>query len=495
MKRLLLFPVLLSVLLAGPALAVVPSTMSYQGVLMDNAGALVPDGNYSLTFKLYNVASGGSAIWTETQGTVAVSRGGFGVTLGSVTPLAGVGFDVPYWLGITVGAGTELAPRVQLASSPYGLSLRLPFAGGISSASPALAIGNPGGGPAITADPLLTVGTTSSDGTVRVYANGVVGAEIADYGTGGYLHLMDNSGYATLRLEPDMNGGNTGFFAVGSHVYVDGNNGSGSATVHIAGSGGVTDFNTDLTGNAAVMLPASSISASEMLDEPGIAQGLASGSVTVPIGSTMGDIVTVSITTPVAGYIVVEASALHVLQGSATVTYNYAYAQIDETAGGPADYPHLTGSGFTGGTPGINADYRYTPLSTRRTYYKPAGTYTFRLEAYGSQSETLQNYLYSPTITATFYPTSYGTVTTAVTPEEASRFSDVQHPATAGQPQLGGALQSAGSSESVLVDLRELELRDAEARAQAERAHRQLIEARLAEQQAKVAKPATTQQP
>jgi hypothetical protein len=82
-----------------------------------------------------------------------------------------------------------------------------------------------------------------------------------------------------------------------------------------------------------------------------------------------------------------------------------------------------------------------------------------------------------------------------VTPEEASRFSDVQHPATAGQPQLGGALQSAGSSESVLVDLRELELRDAEARAQAERAHRQLIEARLAEQQAKVAKPATTQQP
>jgi hypothetical protein len=493
MKHLLFLFVLLPVLLAGPALAVAPSTMSYQGVLMDNGGALVPDGNYSLTFKLYTVASGGAALWTETQNPVAVSRGGFSVILGSAASLSGVAFDVPYWLGITVGAGTEMTPRVQLASSPYGLSLRLPFAGGFSSASPALAITNPGGGPAITADPLLTVGTPSRDGEVRVYENGVVGASIGNWSPfGGCLHLMDSGSNQTMRLEPDVDGSHAGFLLVGNGFWVDGNNGSGSSTVYIGGAGGSTYFQTDAGGNAAVQLPGNAVSASEILDEPGVAQGHVNGTVYVTIGSTMADIVTVTLTTPADGYIVVEANAEHVIGGGATATTNYAYVQIDETAGGGFDATHAFASGYSSATAGTRTGYTEAPICVRRTYYKAAGTYTFRLEACGNQNESLLTYFYNPTIAATFCPTGYGTVATAVTPEEASRFSNVQRTTSAGQLSPTGDLQPTGSGESALVDLRELELRATQERLEAEQAQRRLIEARLAQQLAKAPKPALT---
>jgi hypothetical protein len=494
MKRLLLLLVLPLVLLAAPAFAVVPSTMSYQGVLMDGTGALVPDGDYSLTFRLYTAPSGGAALWSETHDPVTVSRGGFSVILGSVDPLLTVvPFDLPYWLGITVGGGTELVPRVQLASSPYSLSLRLPFAGGYSSSSPALAIANAGDGPAITADRLLAVGTTSSNGVVRVYENGVVGAEIGDAGgLGAYLHMFDTGGTPTATIEPDGDG-NAGFFVINAGpgaFYVDGNNGTGSASVYITGAGSLTCFQTNQTGDVAVLLPDNSVSAAEILDEPGIAQGHVTGIVGVPIGATMGDIVTVTLSTPASGYVVVEACGQHAVGGNATAVSNYAEIQIDETAGGTFDLAHDYISGYYNSTAGTHTGLTFAPISIRRTYYKAAGVYTFRLEAYGTQNVSLSNYIYNPTITATFYPTSYGSVTAAVTPEEASQFSDVQRAVSAGQ------LPQGTSSEGLLVDLRELELRATQARLQAEQAQRQLIEARLAQQRARAAtKPATTQKP
>ncbi len=97
----------------------IPTTISYQGVLSDVAGNPVADGNYSLTLKLYQASSGGSAVWTEVQ-NVTTAKGVFNVLLGSVTPFA-LGFDEQYWLGVTVGAGTEMTPRVALAAGPYSI--------------------------------------------------------------------------------------------------------------------------------------------------------------------------------------------------------------------------------------------------------------------------------------------------------------------------------------------------------------------------------------
>lgn len=100
----------------------IPHTISYQGVLTDNDGNTVTDGNYNLTFTLHDAASGGTALWTETH-SVAVVNGIFNVILGSVTPL-NLPFDKTYWLGIQVDSDDELQPRIELTASPYSLSAR-----------------------------------------------------------------------------------------------------------------------------------------------------------------------------------------------------------------------------------------------------------------------------------------------------------------------------------------------------------------------------------
>ncbi len=115
----MLMTVFLWLLCSSYAFPQVPRTISYQGILTDGNGTPVSDGDYELTFKLYDVETGGSALWTETQ-WVAVHNGVFDVILGSVSPLD-LPFDKPYWVGVTVGTGTELIPRIELTSAAYSL--------------------------------------------------------------------------------------------------------------------------------------------------------------------------------------------------------------------------------------------------------------------------------------------------------------------------------------------------------------------------------------
>jgi hypothetical protein len=120
MKRALSLTMLALLIWATAAPAAIPQTISYQGILREAGGTIVPDGDYNLTFKLYTVASGGTAIWTETQ-TLAVEDGVFNAILGSVTALA-IDFTNPYWLGVAVGAAAELTPRLALTAGPYSLN-------------------------------------------------------------------------------------------------------------------------------------------------------------------------------------------------------------------------------------------------------------------------------------------------------------------------------------------------------------------------------------
>ncbi len=120
--RLLLFAFLCSLGFFATANAQIPRTISYQGVLADATGTVVPDGSHTLTLKLYTTSSGGSAIYTETQG-IGTIKGNFNVLIGSITPIPGsVAFDQPYFLGITVDGGSEMAPRTALNSAPYALN-------------------------------------------------------------------------------------------------------------------------------------------------------------------------------------------------------------------------------------------------------------------------------------------------------------------------------------------------------------------------------------
>lgn len=97
--------------------------LSVQGVLKKTNGTVVDDGNYALTFRIYNVAEGGSALWTETQPEVEVNSGVYSTLLGTVTAL-NLPFNTDYFLGVKVGSTPEMSPRAQLTVAPYALSLK-----------------------------------------------------------------------------------------------------------------------------------------------------------------------------------------------------------------------------------------------------------------------------------------------------------------------------------------------------------------------------------
>ena len=98
------------------------ATLTVQGTIQKASGANLDDGSYSMSFRLYTAARGGVPIWSETQEKVDVTGGVYGVLLGTVAPL-NIPFDRPYFLGVSVDRGAELAPRIRLTASPYSLSL------------------------------------------------------------------------------------------------------------------------------------------------------------------------------------------------------------------------------------------------------------------------------------------------------------------------------------------------------------------------------------
>ncbi len=107
--------------LSWTAYAQVPRTISMQGVLSDAQGNLISDGNHQLSLKLFEAATGGNPIFTETQ-TVPVVNGIFNAIIGSVTLLPpSLAFDRAYFLGVNVDGGTELSPRTPLTAVPYAI--------------------------------------------------------------------------------------------------------------------------------------------------------------------------------------------------------------------------------------------------------------------------------------------------------------------------------------------------------------------------------------
>jgi hypothetical protein len=119
MMRHLAIALVLSIL-AGAVIgaqADISPYISYQGVLRDSEGNPVPDGTYMLLFSIYDQPTGGTPLWMETH-EVEVEGGLMNVTLGIALPLVTLGFDVPYWLGITIDGG-ELVPRTEFTSVPY----------------------------------------------------------------------------------------------------------------------------------------------------------------------------------------------------------------------------------------------------------------------------------------------------------------------------------------------------------------------------------------
>jgi hypothetical protein len=102
--------------------------INYQGTLTDPNGTPVVNGNYNIEFKLYDVASGGAALWSEKWDTatsqIPVVGGDFNVMLGYQNPIPATFFaDHPVsFLGIKVGTDSEMLPRQQITSVGYAFT-------------------------------------------------------------------------------------------------------------------------------------------------------------------------------------------------------------------------------------------------------------------------------------------------------------------------------------------------------------------------------------
>jgi len=139
---------LFAVLTASLAVAAVPGVVNYQGRLTDNTPQQNPlDATVAMDFSIWDAATGGSSLWTETQ-SVQVVKGLFNVLLGSTTPMPPTLFtsgDVRY-LEIHV-SGETLTPRQRIATAPFastsGRADDASSLGGVGAAAYQQRIGTP----------------------------------------------------------------------------------------------------------------------------------------------------------------------------------------------------------------------------------------------------------------------------------------------------------------------------------------------------------------
>jgi hypothetical protein len=131
----------------------VAPSIRYQGRLTDSSGLPVDGGVYTMTFSIYDVSSGGIALWTQTS-TVTVTNGLFDVALGDVSnPIDSAVFPGgPRWLGVQVDPDPEMTPRQPFDSIPYAVMAENLRSGGMTSDTSSGALytfTNNGSGPAL----------------------------------------------------------------------------------------------------------------------------------------------------------------------------------------------------------------------------------------------------------------------------------------------------------------------------------------------------------
>jgi len=103
---------------AAPATA--PGLTHYQGRFTDTSGNPLA-GPIKLQFRIYDVETGGAALWTETHNSVPLTGGVASVLLGSLVTFPAVLFDGgSRFLALTVN-DQDLSPRLRIVSAPFAI--------------------------------------------------------------------------------------------------------------------------------------------------------------------------------------------------------------------------------------------------------------------------------------------------------------------------------------------------------------------------------------
>lgn len=427
---------LICVSLAGPvARAGVPSTIAFQGYLTDSVGEPV-NGAVDLVFALYDAPTGGTSLWTESRTAVSVAEGVFQVALGSVTPFPTTAFDeAPRHLGIRVEGEPEM-PRTELRAAPFALEAR--EAGTVTD------------GISLTEDGVVTLDTNTAPaaGMQLRWHNQLNAADLVFLGASavdGASFLMLMEGQSDVRWFLDANDG-------------------GDPRLFGSGPTQIIDIDLGVVGDGSVQLPRDAVSASEVLDEPGLASNNDTG-LTALTSATPASVISRTITPPANGYVLaLGQSAIRVTHTQGTSTEGAIGLSDDGTSFGTAqDVNVQISSNAPSGPYAIPAHVNGVFTVSGGV---PKTIHIVAVEANGNINvEDLS-------LTLLFVPTSYGTVDpTLMIP------AGVDRDETPHAPQSGADIR-AEVEESRQWNTERMARELAEIQAQVERLRREVAQAR-----------------
>jgi hypothetical protein len=288
-----LIPTLVLMMFISVVVADVPQMINYQGKLTNPSGDPVADGDYDITFKIWNWESGGTLLWNSGPQAITVTGGLFSYKLGSVVPLPQSMFtDTTRWLEITVQTDPPISPRTRFITVPYayhslrsdtadyamssggsgggwvddGASVRLETTSdyvGIGTSSPANRLHIVG----TESSPLLNVEKTGSGRGVRVSTTSACAIWVENSGNHG-LRVTNANGDG---IHVTYAGGWAGYF--NGDAYISGDVGIGTSSpdtkLDVNGTTKTTTFNmptgatdgylmtSDAVGNGTWQAPAS----------------------------------------------------------------------------------------------------------------------------------------------------------------------------------------------------------------------------------------------
>ncbi len=176
--------------------AAIPKLINFQGKLTKQSdGTNIADGNYSVQFKIYNAASGGNLLWTETWdgsnggSQVNFANGVFSVKLGTYTDLSSVNFSTgQLYLTVNFNSGSgydgEMLPRKQLVSAAFAFNAnnligdgRIAIVSTSTTASAMLVTYNPDTATSAPAS-MINAGSNVQGAALQVLQNGAGAAAV-----------------------------------------------------------------------------------------------------------------------------------------------------------------------------------------------------------------------------------------------------------------------------------------------------------------------------